>query len=216
MFDPPAVALAAQVGQPDDPAAGAALHRAGIDYAVVHTRLPPQTTVPYQPQLPDDSMPRDAGALNPWFQPVAKTPDAVIYRVRDAPAASRGVVVRPGAGFGASEPEGGATARWLLAPSGELNLFIAGPKRRVGLVLTVSSFAQPRQVVLTLRGRKLASFDVPPGSYTTRRIPVGVLSAGRYDLTLAARPGPQSIQEATGLPDARSVSIRLREPVFVR
>jgi hypothetical protein len=214
--DPPALALTGQIGQPDDPAAGAALHRAGVDYAVVHTRLPPQTTVPYQPQLPDDSMPRNAGALNPWFQPVAKTPDAVIYRVREAPAASRGAVVRPGAGFGASEQEGGSTARWLLEPSGELTLFITGPRRRVGLVLTVSSFAQARRVSLSLGGRRLASFDVRPGSYVTRRIPVDVLPAGRYDLLLSARPGPQSIQEATGLPDARSVSIRLREPVFVR
>jgi hypothetical protein len=48
-----------------------------------------------------------------------------------------------------------------------------------------------------------------------RRVPVGLLAAGRYDLSLAARPGPQSIQEATGLPDTRSVSIRLREPVVV-
>jgi Bacterial membrane protein YfhO len=214
--DPEAQAFAGQIGQPDDPAAGAALHSAGVDYAVVHTRLPPQTTVPFQPQLPDDSMSRNAGALNPWFQTVAKMPDAVIYRVRDAPAASRGAVVRPGAGFGASEPEGGSTARWLMEQSGDLILFVTGSRRRVGLVITLSSLAQPRRVSLSRGVHQLASFDVPPGSYTTRRIPVGVLPAGRYDLTLASRPGPQSIQEATGLPDARSVSIRLREPVLVR
>jgi hypothetical protein len=215
LVDPDAQALGAEIEQPDDPTTGAALHHAGIDYAVVHTRLPPATTPPYQPHVLDDSMPRDAGALNPWFQVVARTPDAVIYRVRAAPVASRGAVVRPGAGFGASEPEGGSTARWLLEPSGELTLFITGPRRRVGLVLTLSSFAQPRRVSLSLGGRELASFDVR-GSYTMRRVPVGVLAAGRYDLSLAARPGPQSIQEATGLPDARSVSIRLREPVLVR
>jgi hypothetical protein len=87
--DPQALALAAEVAQPNDPATGAALHRAGIDYAVVHTKLPPQTTPPYQPALPDDSEPRDAGAENPWFQLVTKTPDAMIYRIRSRPKAVR-------------------------------------------------------------------------------------------------------------------------------
>src|SRR5262249_12546852 len=115
-----AQAFAAQIASPDDPAAGAALHRAGIDYAVVHTNLPPQTTQPYQPGLPDDALPWDAGSVNPWFRPVARTSDAVIYRVLPAPRPNGGAVVRPGAGFDASEREGDATARWLLQPRGHM------------------------------------------------------------------------------------------------
>jgi hypothetical protein len=213
---PEAQALATEIAAPDDPGAGAALHHAGIDYAVVHTRLPPATTVPFQPQFPDDSMPRNAGALNPWFELVARTPDAVIYRVRAAPVASSGAIVRAGSGFGASEPEGRSTARWLGERTGDLSLFVTGKRRPIDVVLTLSSFAQARRVSLTHRGRRLASFVVPGNVYTTHRVALGSLAPGRYGLTLASRPGPQSIQGTIGGPDTRAVSIRLREPVLVR
>jgi hypothetical protein len=213
---PEAVALAAQIGSPDDPAAGAALRRAGIDYAIVHTRLPPQTTVPYQPELPDDSMPRDAGALNPWFQEVARTPDAVIYRLRPAPVVSSGAVARAGDGFGGIEPEGSSSARWLLQDPGHLDLFVTGGSRRIDLVLTLSSFDRSRQVTIALGRRRLTGFAVPSGAYVTRRVAVGTLAPGRYSLSVSTRPGPQSIQATTGSPDSRSVSIRLREPIVIR
>jgi hypothetical protein len=80
---PEAQAFAAAIVAPDDPAAGEALHAAGVDFAVVHTSLPPLTTPPYQPLLPDDSMDPGAGASNPWFEEVRRTPDAVIYRIVD-------------------------------------------------------------------------------------------------------------------------------------
>jgi hypothetical protein len=160
-------------------------------------------------------MPRNAGALNPWFRVVARTPDAVIYRVRAAPVAATGAVVRAGNGFGASEQEGQSSARWLLSPSGDLAVFVTGRRRRIAVALTLSSFARPRQVAVRLDGRKLASFTVPTGGYITRPIGLGTLSAGRHMLTLASRPGPQSIQQTLGILDTRSVSIRLREPVVV-
>jgi hypothetical protein len=215
---PEAQTFAAQIASPDDPATGAALHRAGIDYAVVHTQLPPQTTQPYQPGLPDDSMARDAGSPNPWFREVARTPDAVIYRVLSAPRANGGAVVRPGEGFDASEPEGGgATARWLLRPSGQLTLLVTGRRRRpIDVVFTLSSFARPRRVSIDLGRHRLASFTVPAGAYLTRPVFAGALAPGRYDLSLVSQPGPQSIQKTIGTPDPRSVSIRLREPVVVR
>lgn len=78
-------AFHAVVNSPDDPEVGRRLHEAGIDYAVVHTRLPPLTTPPYQPHLPDDSMPVEAGSRNPWFRRVLLTSDAVIYRILGAP-----------------------------------------------------------------------------------------------------------------------------------
>jgi hypothetical protein len=79
---PEAAAFAGQIKDPDLPATGKALHNAGIRYAVIHTKLPPSTSPPYQPQLPDDSMPATAGASNPWFEKVGQTSDAVIYRIR--------------------------------------------------------------------------------------------------------------------------------------
>jgi hypothetical protein len=213
---PEAQALAAEVGSPDDPAAGLALHRAGIDYAVVHTHLPPQTTVPFQPPLPDDSMPSDAGALNPWFQAVERTPDAVIYRVRAAPGGSSSAVVRAADGFGGSEPEGSSSARWLLQRTGDLTLFVSGRSRPARLAITLSSFARPRRVSISLDHRKLASFAVPAAVYVTHSVSLGVIAPGRHSLSLSSRPGPQSIHDTIGSPDLRSVSIRLREPVVVR
>src|SRR4029077_20635254 len=124
-------------GSPNDPATGKALHQAGIEYAIVHTSLPPQTTPPYQPPLPDDSEPRDAGALNPWFAPVVRTSDAVIYRIRSRPRTTQGALILAGTGFGVSESDGSATARWLLEPTGKLNLYLTGRPRRVAFVLTL-------------------------------------------------------------------------------
>ena len=210
-----AQAFAASIQSPDEASAGEALHDAGIDYAVVHTALPPQTTIPYQPGLPDDSMPLDSGALNPWFRRVARTPDAVIYRVLDSPRAASGAIARPGDGFGPPEAEAGTTARWLQQPSGTLVLMVAGRPRRLTALVSLSSFARPRTVSISLGGRRLATFEVPPGSYPIRRLPLGRLGAGRYVLRLDATPGPESIQAATGIPDPRSVSVRLREPISI-
>ena len=213
---PEAAALAASLVAADDPATGEALRRANVDYAVIHTLLPPQTRPPYQPQLPDDSMPPNVGALNPWFRVAARTRDAVIYRVLSIPRRASGAVVRPTSGFGAAEPEGGARARWLEAASGTLTLFVTGKKQPLRLVLTVSSFAQPRRVGVRFDGRRVAAFEAAPGGYLTRAIPLGSPAPGKHVVELEARPGPQSISAVTGTPDQRSVSLRLREPITVR
>ena len=210
-----AVALAASIGSPDDPASGEALHRAGVDYAIVHTRLPPQTRAPYQPELPDDSMPPDTGAVNPWFRIAARTPDAIVYRVLDAPRRASGAIARPTSGFGQPEPEGRSRARWLEARKGTLTLYVAGQRRPLQLALTLSSFAQPRRVFVRFNGHLASAFEAPPGAYVTRRVKLGSPSPGRHLVEIEAAPGPQSIQAVTGSPDPRSVSIRLREPIVV-
>ena len=213
--DPEAVTFAATIDSPDDPATGQALQRAGIDYAVIHTRLPPQTRPPYQPQLPDDSMPADAGALNPWFKRTATTRDAVVYRILSKPRRASGAVARPTSGFGGSEPEGASRARWLEAPTGTLTVFVAGKTRPLRLVLTVSSFVQPRVVAIRVDGDLAGTFTAFPSRYVTRPIRLGALPPGQHTVEIATRAGPQSISEATGSPDTRSVSIRLRDPVVV-
>jgi hypothetical protein len=81
-----AVAFTARIADPDDPGAGQALRQAGIAYAVVHTRLPPPATTPYQAPRPRDALAPTAGTENPWLRRVRRTADAVIYRVLAAPA----------------------------------------------------------------------------------------------------------------------------------
>jgi len=202
---PEAVALSAAVASPDDPASGRALHANGIRYAVVHTDLPPQTTPPYQPALPDDSLPADAGARNPWFQRVARTPDAVIYRVRATPRPSGGVVARTEGGFGAPEPESGTTAQWLQADEGVIRVYGADGRRRVRLSLTVASFGAARTAEFRRDGRTLRRLRV--GSYTRVTLDLGRLPEGTHTVTLRGVPGPQPI----GGGDARSVSLRVRD-----
>jgi hypothetical protein len=207
----PAISQAGVIGPIDDPISGRALRRMGIDYVVVHTRLTSVTRPPYQPALPDDSMPRSAGALNPWLSRVMATSDAVIYRVRDTPRPVRGGVVRAGVGFGPPEPEAGTTARWLQASVGNLNVILAQSGLRTRVLLTMLSFAQTRNVEVRVDGRRISSISVPP-EYRTVQVNLGALGAGRHTLTLRTDPGPQSIEETIGLEDPRSVSLRLREP----
>jgi hypothetical protein len=210
--DPEAQAFAAATISPDDSETGRALHDAGVDYVVVHTQLPPQTTFPYQPMLPPDAMPADAGSLNPWFARTSRTPDAIVYRVLDSPRRITGAVAQPTKGFGGAEPERSTTGRWLEEPEGELAVIVAGPKRDLTLRLEVASFAQPRKVALELDGRPVGSIDVP-ATYKSFAVPLGPVAPGRHKITLVPTPGPQSIAETTGQADSRSVSIRIRGPV---
>ncbi|HWH13663.1 MAG TPA: hypothetical protein VNT51_02890, partial [Miltoncostaeaceae bacterium] len=201
---PEALELAAATAAPDDPASGRALHAAGIRYAVVHTDLPPQTRPPYQPQLPDDSLPADAGANNPWFEPLRRTPDAVVYRVRSSPRAGGGAAARTGAGFGAPEPEAGTTAQWLEGEEGVIQVFGARG-RPLRLTLTLASYGAPRRAEFRRDGRLLRRVRV--GGYRRVGLDLGRLPAGTHALTVRAVPGPQPI----GGGDVRSVSLRVRD-----
>jgi hypothetical protein len=213
-IDPQAQALEAATLSPDDAEAGRALRDAGVDYIVVHTQLPPQTTFPYQPVLPPDAMPTDAGSLNPWLDETSRTSDAILYRVRNSPREIPGAIARPAKGFGGPEPERSTTARWLEEPRGDLAVMVSGPKRALALRLEVASFAQPRRVAIHLDNRRVGEIDVPV-TYKSFAAPLGVVPTGRHTITLIPTPGPQSIAETTGQADPRSVSIRIRGPVKV-
>ena len=201
-----AKALAVAVASPDSPSSGEALHTAGIEYAVVHTALPAQTRPPYQPALPDDSLPRDYGAGNPWFAPVARTKDAVIYRVLARPRSGGRVVARPGAGWGPAEPEAGTTARWLEGDRGTIEIIGADGSQPLTLRLDLGSFARPRRVNLSLDGRPLQTLRVAAG-YINFTVPLGRLSAGQHSVELITHPGAEEI----GNGDLRRVSVRLRD-----
>jgi hypothetical protein len=160
-------------------------------------------------------MPPDAGALNPWFAPAGRTGDAVIYRVRSAPARVTGTAVMPLTGFGGLEREASGSARWLEQKKGVLGIYVTGSPHPVEIVLTLSSFARPRTVLIALNERGVRRLLVPSGSYKTQRIRLGRLRAGTYRLAFTTTPGPQSISATLGVPDTRSVSLRLREPVVI-
>jgi hypothetical protein len=116
-------------------------------------------------------------------------------------------------GFGAPEPEGDTTATWLEAPEGEIQVVVAGPRRPLALRLEAASFLEPRRVEVRLGGRRVGSFDLPADTYRSVSFPLGPVPSGYNTVTLVPTPGPQSINEATGTPDFRTVSIRVRGPV---
>jgi hypothetical protein len=115
-------------------------------------------------------------------------------------------------GFGPAEPEGGAVARWLLGPEGEVDITTRGAARPRAIRLTLLSFARPRRVALSVDGRSLGSVPVSPSAYREVTVPLGPLAPGRHAILLRPTPGAQSIHETTGSGDTRSVSIRVREP----
>jgi hypothetical protein len=211
---PEAESFATRIMSVDDPGAGAALHEAGIDFVLVHTKLPPQTTPPYQPALSDDSMPANAGALNPWLALMRRSNDVVIYRVLNRPRGVAGVVARASAGFGLVEPEGGTRARWLEGPVGEIDVFVIGARRRVTISLTLASFSRPRTVSARVDGRPVVTVTVAPG-YTTYAVELGRLRPGRHVVTLKPSPGVERIGDVLGNGDPRRVSLRLREEPYV-
>jgi hypothetical protein len=215
-FNPPesseATALAAAITSLDDPAAGKALRDAGFDYAIVHTRLPPPTFPPYQPVLPDDSLPVSAGAANPWLAEARRTSDGVIYKVLEVARQTAGMRVT--GGFDVPEPDGRLTARWLVEPVGSLMLDVSGAKRRLQTSIRLSSFARPRRVVITFDGRRLRSV-IATTSPRAFSLDLGVLAQGSYHVTLRPFPKGQSVQQTLGTPDTRVVSIRLHEPVTI-
>lgn len=214
--DPPAIALAEATRSLRDPASIRRLRRAGVDYVVVHTDLPPQTRPPYQPALPPDALPPDAGAANPLLAVAARTPDAVIYRLLSTPRrVAPAVDVSAGRGIGGPEPEPGGAARWVDAPEGELELFVSGPPRPLELRLAASSFSVPRRVDVAVDGRTVGSFDASPERYAPVAVSLGRVAPGFHRIVLTTTPGPQSIFETTGTPDMRTVSIRIAEPIEV-
>ncbi len=207
---PAAAALQAAAASPDDPSAGRALHNAGITHAIVHTALPPLTAPPYQPTLPGDALPPDAGASNPWFEEVRRTPDAVVYRVLDAPRAdAQPAVARLADGYGAPEDQNGVEARWLQAPEGGIDVFVTTPGR-FEVRVTMGSFARTRRVDVLVDGRPRPALTVPPG-LADFGIDLGRVGPGRHTVRLRPRPGPEVI----GNGDPRAVSLRVLEPFVV-
>jgi hypothetical protein len=210
-----AQALTNAVTDPDAYLAGQRLYDAGIDYAVIHTELPPATFPPYQPRFPNDSMSRDAGSRNPWFRRLETTPDAVIYRiVRPASIGSR-VFAEYGANFGGSEKENGREWRWLLSDRGTVAVTVTGSRTRsVTLGLTVNSFAESRRLALAVDGRPVRTTTVAGDVETRLRLPLR-LRPGTHTIDLETTPGAKTIDTVLRNGDRRTVSIRLQRPALL-
>lgn len=163
---------------------------------------------------------REAGA-SPYGLPSAGTPRKgfrLIYR--DSFARLYAVTARPSgpalptpdAGFAGDEvAPGGTVANWLEAPSGTIE-FAGGCKTCTGtLGMTLWSFARPRTVTISEDGKPLLVRRV--FTHVRVSVPISVRSGGT--VTIAATPGPQSIQKTIGGSDTRAVSVQVSDVTFV-
>jgi hypothetical protein len=201
------------VADPDNPESGRRLSRAGFRYAVVHTALPPSTMPPYQPALPDDSLPPTAGLANPWFERVALVRDAVVYRIRSKPGQARPLVAAAyGSGFGDQESDGIEQWRWMNGRTGAFSVYVSGRPRPFSLAFRVSSFHRPRTLTVSVDGRVVRHVRVSPDTVDEVTLPL-VLGPGAHDVHLSASPGEERIDDVLHNSDLRPVSLRLSPPV---
>ncbi len=209
---PRAQAFQRSIDDPDSFLAGRELARAGVDYAVVHTDLPAPTFPPYQPALPDDSLPRDAGRDNPYLREVRRTPDAVIYEVRDRPTRVEGAVVGFAAGWGEVEADPGGRWRWARNPEAVMNVFAARTYERATLSFGVTSFNRARRMDVLFDGRRVLRTTVPPDRVAELEIPLGRMTRGPHRLELVVAPGVERVDDVLKNGDLRFISVRVRTP----
>ncbi|HEX2112412.1 MAG TPA: hypothetical protein VHF67_12765, partial [Gaiellaceae bacterium] len=141
------------------------------------------------------------------LQVMRRTNEGTVFRVTADPAPGV-VLVRHG--FWPPEGIAGASLRWM---STDGRVEVRGNCNRcVGEIrMTAASFAQPR--MLTVRddaGKVIARRGI---GIAMTKVSIPIRFEHRADLYFDTRPGPQSIAEATGIPDPRSVSIQVAVPI---
>lgn len=188
---------ASHLGELDDPTTPPRLAALGVRYVLLNEGpLPAETPAPGRP--------------GPGFELMAREPTAALYRVT---ARSEGAVVSPGKGFSSTEYLDSGPSNWITGSRAELRVQGSCDPCVGRVTADVMSFFRPREVaVADSSGRILArtSAGVKP-----RRLDVRVRLRGNDKLVITTRPGPQSITQATGAPDPRSVSLFVTAPRFV-
>jgi hypothetical protein len=192
-----------------NPVAAPELARLGVKYAVVHTALPPATTPPYQPALPDDSLPRGLVAGYPQLRLAARLPDADVYEVLPTPRPTTRVagVVNFGPGF--FPPEGPArnAFRWM-GTTGQSSFWSFGSGGEATYTAILQSFARPRAVRVIVDGTPVTTLRVGVAPKRVRfRLKLG---EGVQTVTFQADPQAQSPAEVGGGPDPRDLAIGVR------
>lgn len=209
---PRAETLEAQIRDPNDPSTGKALLAAGVDVVVIHTSLPPLTTPPYQPSVPTDALPAATGSLNPWFEKIRNTADAILYRVRVTPRVVEGAFVTFGDGWGPPERRRSGSARWMIGSEGSFVVVVSGRRRSYELRLVAGSFAQPRVITAHLDGAEIGRYRVRASGLSRLRLELGQISGGAHKVTLTPNPPGESIGARLGTTDTRLVSFEVADP----
>jgi hypothetical protein len=180
-----------------DPGTARGLSALGVRYVLVRQDLKAAG-------LPDPGVPTDDYKLTTRDDYIA------LYELR---VVGRHVLVVPGDSFDSPESSPDGLYQWLLEDEGTIDVRGARCSPCTGtLRLVVASFDRPR--VVTIRdpsGRVLMRRRV--GEATTISLPVSFTR--RVGLRISSDPGPQSVSEALGTGDTRSVSLAVSRPSFV-
>lgn len=208
---PEAAAFTEQVRDITDPATAGRLAGAGVDLVIVHTSLPPATYPPYQPVLPDDSLPARLLEGYPQLELVREFPGSEVYRVLDEPRETARVAgaVRTGEGFYPPEPSATGPFQWMgdrallearaLAPAGT----------RAELVATVSSFGEARTLTVRVDGSVIGRADITTAGGEVR-LPFALPAGPDLAIEFTASPAARSPQEVIGTPDPRPLALSVQ------
>lgn len=208
---PEGAAFTDQVDDITDPATAGRLAGAGVDLVIVHTALPPATYPPYQPVLPDDSLPARAVEGYPQLELVREFPGAEVYRVLDEPRQTARVAgaVRTGDGFYPPEPSPTGPFQWM----GDRGTLTAEPLAPAGtraeLVATVASFARERTLTVSVDDEVIGRAGITPAGGEVR-LPFALPPGERLTIGFSADPPARSPQEVLGTPDPRPLALSVQ------
>jgi hypothetical protein len=133
--------------------------------------------------------------------------DGTLFRVVAEPAT---VVALSRHGFWSPERVGTTFYRWLTSQEARVELRGRCEPCIGTLRFEAASFAQTRTLTIRQGDRVLSRRRI--GTSSTA-VSVFVVFRRRTELTLSTDPGPQSIQETTGMVDDRDVSIQITVPL---
>ena len=176
-----------------DPKTAPGLATLGVRYVLV------------TPPIPGVPPPGEPGR---GFDFVARDAYASLYRVTARPKP----LVYEREGFLGAEGEPGQRFQWVGGSQVELEIIARCDPCSGALAFGAESFARPRRLVVTTPdGRTVYRGRIGVDATT---VVVPLQFRRRVVLKLDIDPGPQSIQETTGNPDPRVVSLLVRNPRF--
>jgi hypothetical protein len=206
---PTSQAFERSVDDPDSYLSGRTLSRAGVKFAVVHTKLKPATFPPYQPAFQTDQLPASAGHRNPWFREYARTSDAIVYRVLPRPRADVDYAVAGfSAGWGDFEVDPTGRWRWARNRQSVMTVYASRDYPRAALSFDATSFQQARTLRIAMDGRELARLEVPAGRAINVKVSLR-LHRGAQAIQLTTDPAPVVADQVMHNGDLRALSVRV-------
>jgi hypothetical protein len=179
----------------DDPSTAGRLATLGVRYVLV-------TPGRLRPGIPPPGTPTHG------FMAIARDDYGSLFRVTARPVP----FVYARAGVEPLEGKSGDRYQWVSASVAQLEVNAPCASCRGALRFTASSFARPRLLRFVTEDARNLGWAFLTSSEKPVSVPLRFRR--RLVVNLVSMPGPQSIQNTTGAPDPRSVSIRVKNLRF--